>query len=183
MTTLVPLASVAPSDIEHLLDLAFGADRRQRTAYKLREGVDAIPELSLALIDDGAVVGSIQCWPIQLVTSQGGITPLILVGPVAVHPEHQRKGIGRRLMDTVLARADAVDSEPMMLIGDAIYYDRFFGFSSRHTRGWSLPGPVDRDRLLARLRSGQTVPSQAVLGPRRTAARELERPKLIQPET
>lgn len=170
MVKLVPIASVASSDIEHLLDLAFGIDRRQRTAYRLREGVDPIPELSFAAIDDGALVGSIQCWPVQLRSRDGGIAPLILVGPVAVHPDRQRGGIGHTLMNGVLARADATDREPMMLVGDAIYYDRFFGFSARHTSGWSLPGPVDRDRLLARLRPGQTVPSDAILGPRRTAA-------------
>lgn len=182
MIKFVPLAAVAPADIEHLLDLAFGDDRRRRTAYRLREGVEPIVELSFAAIDDGGLVGSIQCWPVQLTGRDGRIAPLILVGPVAVHPDHQRSGIGRKLMHEMLARADAADSEPMMLIGDAIYYDRFFGFSARHTQGWTLPGPVDRDRLLARLRPGQTVPSRAAVGPRRTEALDLDRLGLTQPE-
>lgn len=169
MIQLVPIASVAPADIDHLLDLAFGTDRRGRTAYRLREGTEAIPALSFAAVEDGALVGSIQCWPVQLVGADGSVTPLILVGPVAVHPDRQRDGIGRRLMIEALGAADSLDSEPMMLIGDAIYYERFFGFSARHTQGWSLPGPVDRDRLLARLRPGQSVPDRAALGPRRNA--------------
>ena len=166
MIKLVPIASVSTSDIDALLDLAFGPGRRQRTAYRLRQAVEPIPELSFAAIEDGVLVGSIQCWPVQLTESNGDVTPLILVGPVAVQPDRQRDGIGRKLVEAALARADADDREPMMLIGDAIYYDRFFGFSARHTRGWTLPGPVDRDRLLARLRPGQTVPSHAALGPR-----------------
>lgn len=170
MIQFVPIASVPPADIDHLLDLAFGTDRRGRTAYKLRAGTDAIPALSFAAIEDGTLVGSIQCWPVQLTEADGGVTPLILVGPVAVRPDRQRDGIGRQLVEKALAAADASDSEPMTLIGDAIYYDRFFGFSARHTRGWDLPGPVDRDRLLARLRPGQTVPSKAALGPRRAVA-------------
>lgn len=170
LITLAPIDSVAASEIEHLLDLAFGTDRHQRTAYRLREGCDPVAELSLAAIEDGLLVGSIQCWPVQLTDSIGTVMPLILVGPVAVRPDRQRDGIGRMLMDAALTRADAIGSEPMMLIGDAVYYDRFFGFSSRHTGGWSLPGPVDRDRLLARLRPGQSLPAQAVLGPRRAAA-------------
>lgn len=170
MIKFVPLASVAAADIEHLLDLAFGEDRRRRTAYKLREGLEPIAELSFAVVDEGGLVASIQCWPVQLTGPDGAVSPLILVGPVAVHPDHQREGIGRKLMHEMLARADAADSEPMMLIGDAEYYDRFFDFSARHTAGWTLPGPVDRDRLLARLRPGQVVPSHAALGPRRAAA-------------
>jgi len=170
LTSLVPIASIPAAEIDRLLDQAFGADRRGRTAYKLREGAEAIPELSFAAVEDGAPVGSIQCWPIELTGSDGGTTPLILVGPVAVRPDRQRDGIGRLLMVEALGRADAAGSDPMMLIGDAVYYERFFGFSARHTQGWTLPGPVDRDRLLARLRAGQTVPHQGSLGPRRAAA-------------
>jgi len=170
LTTLVPLASSPAADVEHLLDLAFGADRRLRTAYRLREGVDAIPWLSFAALEDDVLVGSIQCWPVQLTGVDGMVTPLILVGPVAVRPDRQRDGIGRTLMNAALAAADKAGSEPMMLIGDAIYYDRFFGFSAHPTQGWTVPGPVDRDRLLVRLLPGQTVPDNAVLGPRRSPA-------------
>lgn len=170
MIKLVPIATVARAEVEHLLDLAFGTDRHQRTAYRLRKGVDAIPDLSFAAIDGETLVGSIQCWPVQLVEQDGHVTPLILVGPVAVHPGRQRGGIGHQLMNAMLAHADQHQQEPMMLIGDAIYYDRFYGFSAQHTSGWSVPGPVARDRLLARLRPGQTVPRIAALGPRCTAA-------------
>lgn len=170
MITLLPIVSIAASEIEQLLDLAFGKDRRQRTAYRLREGTDPLPELSLAAIDNGVLIGSIQCWPVQLTGDTGAITPLILVGPVAVRPDRQRDGVGRKLMEAALARADAADSEPTMLIGDAAYYERFFGFSAQHTGNWTLPGPVDRDRLLARLRPGQSVPAHAVLGARHTPA-------------
>jgi predicted N-acetyltransferase YhbS len=167
---LAPLASVAPAEIEHLLDLAFGPDRRGRTAYRLREGVGMIPGLSFAAIENGALIGSIQCWPVQLTEAGGHVTPLILVGPVAVRPDRQRDGIGRLLMLKALAEADRTDSDPMMLIGDAIYYERFFGFSARHTQGWAVPGPVDRHRLLARLRPGQVVPSHGAVEPRRAVA-------------
>ncbi|WP_084691051.1 GNAT family N-acetyltransferase [Sphingomonas sp. SRS2] len=169
MITLVPIASVDLFEVEELLDEAFGTDRHQRTAYRLREGTDPVPELSLAAVEDGVLVGSIQCWPVQLTDAGGNIAPLILVGPVAVRPERQRDGIGRMLVAAALDRSDVLDSEPMMLIGDADYYDRFFGFSARHTGGWTLPGPVDRDRLLVRLRSGQQVPPHAALGPRGAA--------------
>ena len=162
----MPIAAVAASDVEQLLDDAFGSDRHQRTAYRLREGVGVIADLSFAATEDGMLVGTIQCWPVQLAERHGAATPLILVGPVAVRPDRQRDGIGRALMDAALARADADGREPMMLIGDAIYYERFFGFSARHSGGWVLPGPVDRDRLLVRLTNGQTVPGAGTLGPR-----------------
>ena len=40
MATLIPLDSVDPALVEDLLDRAFGADRHERTAYKVREGTD-----------------------------------------------------------------------------------------------------------------------------------------------
>lgn len=166
MITLAPIATATALDVEHLLDLAFGSDRHQRTAYRLRDGVEALPDLSFAALEDGALVGSIQCWPIQLTEDNGAVMPLILVGPVAVQPGRQRAGVGRMLMELALAEADAAGSDPMMLIGDAAYYERFFGFSAQHTAGWEVPGPVDRDRLLARLRPGQRVSAQGILGPR-----------------
>ncbi|MDB5686234.1 MAG: N-acetyltransferase [Rhizorhabdus sp.] len=166
MITIVPLADVPAADIDQLLDDAFGTDRHGRTAYRLREGVREIPGLSFAAIEDGLLIGSIQCWPIQLRTADDVATPLILVGPVAVRPDRQRDGIGRRLMEIMLEAADAQGSDPMTLIGDPEYYDRFFGFGAAPTSGWQVPGPVERRRLLARLRPGQSVPADGWLEPR-----------------
>jgi predicted N-acetyltransferase YhbS len=81
---------------------------------------------------------------------------MVLVGPVAVTPERQQDGIGRRLMHAALAAAG--EDAALMLIGDPEYYARFFGFSAERTAGWRLPGPVERHRLLAR---GSNVPSGA----------------------
>jgi predicted N-acetyltransferase YhbS len=49
------------------------------------------------------------------------------------------------------------------MIGDPEYYGRFFGFSAAITGGWVLPGPVERHRLLARIK-GDTA-RFAVAGP------------------
>ena len=38
--TLIPLANVEPAMIEQVLDRAFGEDRRQRTSYRIREGME-----------------------------------------------------------------------------------------------------------------------------------------------
>ena len=46
MPSLVPLASVPPHFVDELLDAAFEPERRTRTAYRIREGVDHDPDLS-----------------------------------------------------------------------------------------------------------------------------------------
>lgn len=170
MITLVPIADISASDVDQLLDQAFGADRHGRTAYRLREGTTAIAGLSFAALEDGVLIGTIQCWPLELRVDGDQAASLILVGPVAVRPDRQRDGIGRLLMTTTLARADAQGSAPMMLIGDPEYYDRFFGFLAGPTAGWAVPGPVERNRLLVRLRPGQSLPAEGRLGPGRSPA-------------
>ncbi len=164
MTKILPLNQIPTADVEALLDAAFGADRHGRTAYKLRAGTKAIPALSVAAVDDGVLIGTLQSWPVVLETPSGERAPLTLVGPVAVSPALQRSGVGRMLMTHMLATADAGAADALMMIGDPEYYGRFFGFTADATGGWALPGPVERHRLLARISRAGGVPSAGVIG-------------------
>ena len=159
MFHLVPLADVPAEEVESLLDAAFGADRHGRTAYRVRLGMDPIPTLSFAAVEDGALVGSIQCWPVALTADEGGHIPIVMVGPVAVSPARQNIGIGRALMWKAIEMADR---EALMLIGDPEYYAQF-GFDAQATSRWRLPGPFEQHRLLAR----NGAPDRAgIVGPR-----------------
>lgn len=164
MVEFVPLATIADARVEALLDAAFGPGRHARTAYTVRGAGTPIAALSIAAVEDGTLVGTIQCWPVVLTADDGAVHPLVMIGPVAVVPERQRDGIGRMLMTEALlaAHGERLD-EAMMLIGDPEYYGRFFGFSAQRTAHWRLPGPVERHRLLAK---GLDVPDVAgMLGP------------------
>ncbi len=169
MSVLVPIGDISDADVEQLLDAAFGSDRHGRTAYRIRADTKADPALSFAALEDGGLVGTIQCWPIALAGDDGNEWPLVMVGPVAVIPSRQGGGIGRALMHHMLAAVDASQSgPPLMLIGDPIYYGRF-GFTGSHTRLWRAPGPVEQHRLLAR---GTAIPDcPGMLGPRKRPAR------------
>lgn len=168
MTTFVPLAGIEPDAVETLLDAAFGADRHGRTAYRIRAGMAALPDLSFAALDADRLIGTIQSWPIALHDEDGQSVPLTMVGPVAVAPDRQRDGVGQALMGHMLAEAARIGADTaLMLIGDPEYYGRFFGFTADRTSGWRAPGPVEQHRLLAR---GGAVPDRpGVLGPRLTA--------------
>ncbi|MET0269647.1 MAG: N-acetyltransferase [Sphingomonas sp.] len=159
---IAPLGQADPAAVEALLDQAFGTDRHGRTAYRIREGMAWLPDLSLANFEDDRLIATLQCWPVALTTPEGRALPLTLVGPVAVAPGRQRDGIGRRLMEAMLAANGA--AHDFVLIGDPEYYTRFFGFDDRATAGWDVPGPVERHRLLARLRC-DGWPERGMLGP------------------
>jgi predicted N-acetyltransferase YhbS len=166
MATIIPLADVDPALIEALLDRAFEPERRQRTAYKVREGVDWLPGLSFAAIDeDEMLAGTIQCWPVALTTPQGRRHPMIMVGPVAVLPEQQGRGFGKALMVASLGALDPRAPLPQVMIGDPEYYGRFWGFSNEHTAGWDLPGPFEQRRLLVRCDEPAVLPREGMLGP------------------
>ncbi|RIV91516.1 N-acetyltransferase [Aurantiacibacter xanthus] len=164
-TTLVPLSAVDPSLVEQLLDRAFGPDRHERTAYKVREGTEWLPALSFAAIDEQELlVGTIQVYPVALTDEEGRRHPMLMVGPVAVVPERQSEGFGTTLM---LAMASSLDPEtalPQVLIGDAPYYGRF-GFVAAPTQGWTIAGPYDKDRLLVRAPNVAVLPEKGTLGP------------------
>ncbi|WP_343528319.1 N-acetyltransferase [Sphingomonas sp.] len=170
MIQFVPLETVAPAEVEALLDRAFPPGRQARTAYKVRGAAAPIDSLCFAALDaDGTLLGSIQCWPVALTDEAGDAHPMIMIGPVAVAPDRQRDGIGRQLFLHMVAAAETQGlDQAMMLIGDPEYYGRFFGFTAERTAGWRLPGPVERHRLLSR---GDGIPALAgTLGPGTAAA-------------
>jgi predicted N-acetyltransferase YhbS len=159
MTRLVPLADVDPVAVEALLDAAFGPDRHMRTAYRMREGVRAIAGLSFAAVDAEGLIGSLQSWPVALKGRDGALTPMTLVGPVAVKPNLQRGGVGKMLMTRLIDAAESLGHDALIMIGDPEYYERFFGFCAAATQDWVLPGPVERHRLLAKISRPGGVPT------------------------
>lgn len=156
MFHIMPAHGADLPEIEVLLDQGFGPARHNRTAYRLREGAVADPRLSFVARDGDRLVGSVQCWAIRLRAGDGGLTPLVLVGPVVTDTAWQGRGIASTLIEAALAALDGTAPAPALLIGDAPFYGRF-GFDAAATAGWIMPGPVERARLLLRW-SGAPLP-------------------------
>jgi predicted N-acetyltransferase YhbS len=148
MCSAISCEETTPEDhdaVEHLLDLSFGSDRRSKTSYRLREGSAPIPGLSLLVRDPGVrLSGTISFWPLVIGESR---VPALLLGPLAVHPDRQKLGIGIALMREGLARAAAQGHGLVVLVGDEPYYARV-GFSRLPPGLIGLPGPVDPRRFL-----------------------------------
>src|SRR6187397_1613918 len=185
-TSLALISDAAPfairaeraSDVvarEALLDACFGENRHTRTCQRLRDGRAPAEGLAFSAIAKGRLIGTVRLWHV----SAGGV-PALVLGPLAVDASCRDLGIGGALITNALASAKARGHGAVILLGDAPYYARF-GFSSLKTGELSLPGPFERDRLLAveftagalEGAAGMIVPTGAAL-PKRRAARALQ---------
>ncbi|MXO95097.1 GNAT family N-acetyltransferase [Erythrobacter aquimaris] len=170
MATIVPLSAIDPALVEQLLDAAFGEQRHARTAYRIREGIDALEALSFAALDENDyLAGTIQLWPVALVDPDGRPHPMIMVGPVAVMPGRQGEGFGKALMAASLGAVESGFETgamplPQVMIGDPEYYARW-DFTAQHTGGWHCPGPFEKERLLVRTSNPGVLPNEGMLGP------------------
>ncbi|HEY5607548.1 MAG TPA: N-acetyltransferase [Alphaproteobacteria bacterium] len=130
---------------EALLDLAYGPVRFRKPSERLRAGRRPADGLSLIAVEDGRVVGTVRLWEV----SAGATCPLLLLGPLAVHPDSRQRGIGAALMRCALHEASRRGHRAVLLVGDAAYYGRF-GFSAERTGTLWLPGLDAPHRLLGR---------------------------------
>jgi putative acetyltransferase len=83
---------------------------------------------------DGRIIGHIAFSP---VTISDGTLDWYGLGPVSVLPEHQRKGIGKALIEAGLLRLKEMNAQGCCLVGHPDYY-RKFGF--KNTSGLVLEG-------------------------------------------
>jgi predicted N-acetyltransferase YhbS len=141
LTILAETAGDAQA-IERLNARTFGPGRFVLSAYRLREHVDHLPDLSFTARIGTLLVGSVRQLPICI-----GDTPALLLGPLTVEPPFRSRGIGRALLDRALSDAKAKGHRLVLLVGDEPYYSRV-GFKPVAKRRVTMPGPVDPKRLL-----------------------------------
>ena len=134
---------------ETLLDRAMGPKRKKKSSEKLRR--NRLPADGLALVardDAGHVIGTVRLWHVDAgVNGEGHGVPALLLGPLAVSPEANGKGVGSALMRAAISAAEKRGHGAILLVGDPEYYARF-GFSADKARHLVMPGPFERRRFL-----------------------------------
>jgi predicted N-acetyltransferase YhbS len=128
--------------IERLNARTFGPGRFAKSAYRVREQVTHLPELSFTARVGTLLVGSVRLSPIVV-----GATPALLLGPLTVEPPFRDRGVGLKLIERALAEAKARGHRLVLLVGDEPYYGKA-GFKRIPKGRVTLPGPVDPARLL-----------------------------------
>jgi predicted N-acetyltransferase YhbS len=146
MTDLsVTIRPEVPGDaqsIERLHERTFGPGRFVLSAYRIREHVDHLLDVSFTARIGTLLVGSVRQLPIMI-----GETPALLLGPLTVEPPFRSRGIGRLLMERAVKDAGDKGHRLVLLVGDEPYYSRV-GFKPVPKGRVTLPGPVDAARVL-----------------------------------
>jgi len=101
---------------------AFGRREEADLVDSVRATADSF--LSLVAVLDGAPVGHILFSPVE-VSAESDDTSAVGLGPVAVLPDHQRMGVGSRLIEVGLERCRQNGDGVVFVLGHQDYYPRF----------------------------------------------------------
>lgn len=121
-----------PSDYaetENLMREAFwnhfvpGCDEHYLT-HIMRDDPAFLPELDFVAVHEGRIVGSIMYVRGLIEGDDGSEHEILTLGPVAVLPEFQGKGIGATLIEHTASLARELGYRAIFLCGDPAYYVR-----------------------------------------------------------
>ncbi len=129
--------------IADIVRAAFGAVSGQEIADLIADLLadpSAYPLVSLVATVDTTIVGHILFTSAHIQLSQRMVSAAILA-PLAVHPTHQRQGIGSRLIEAGLKQVQATGVELVFVLGHPGYYPKY-GFSPAGIQGFDAPYPI-----------------------------------------
>lgn len=133
--------------IKEINDLAFEQEDESKLVDKLRQKDQFIPELSLVAEIDDTVAGHILFYPVKISSpNQKHIT--LSLGPMSVLPQHQKKGIGGKLINEGLKSAKDFGYRSVIVVGHSEYYPKF-GFTKASKWNIKVPFEVPDNAFMA----------------------------------
>ncbi len=98
-------------------------------AHQVRKSADCIPELDFVMEEDGKIIGHILYVKAKLVADDGTEKEILSFGPFTIHPDYQRKGYGRKLLNHSLEAAKALGYDTVVIFGNPENY-ACYGFKN-----------------------------------------------------
>ena len=115
----------------------------QDLVVNLRESNNFIPELSLVAIDDNKIVGYILFTKIRI-----GKYEELALAPLAVLPEYQKQGIGKKLIEEGHKKAKKLGYHYSIVLGSERYYPKL-GYVPASQYGIKAPFEVPNENFMA----------------------------------
>jgi len=134
-------------EITKINDLAFLRPNEGLLIHDLRNLDSFDPKLSLVAVKDKALVGHILLFPI-FIQAKDATYPSLSLGPIAVHPDHQNRGIGGRLILEAHKNALRRGYTSVILLGHPGYYPRF-GYRMAAIWGLTNPWGIHNEAFMA----------------------------------
>ncbi len=132
---------------------AFPTPAEADLVERLRDGGKAVVEL--VAVDGDNIVGHILFSPVTVEPRAGAVG--LGLGPLAVLPDHEKHGVGRRLVQNGLAECHRWGAGFVVVIGDPPYYTRF-GFESAEKHGLRSEYDAGDAFMVFKLESGALPP-------------------------
>ncbi|MFQ9923256.1 MAG: GNAT family N-acetyltransferase [Beduini sp.] len=107
----------------------------------MRKHNDFIPELDFVLELDGKIIGNIMYTKAKLVDENGQEKEILTFGPLCIHPDYQRKGYGKRLLEYSFNEAISLGYDVIVIFGSPSNYVAR-GFKSCKKYNISIEGGV-----------------------------------------
>jgi len=129
-----------PEDDENVLQvhrLAFSRDDEAALVRNLMQDDSARPRLSVIAEQQSQIVGHVLFTALRLVGTKSAVE-LSILAPLAVLPEHQKAGIGRRLIEYGCETLKRRGTGLVFVLGDPNYYTHF-GFEPAIPHGLLAP--------------------------------------------
>ncbi len=125
--------------ITEINNLAFKRETEGKLVQNLRQNPNFVPELSLIAEKDNRIIGHILFYPIKINEDNLKHDSLALA-PMSVHPDYQNKGVGSKLVQEGLKRAQKLGYKSVIVLGHPDYYPRF-GF--KPASNWNIRAPFE----------------------------------------
>ena len=115
--------------VEHLVREAFwnvyhpGCSEHY-VIHVLRNDPAFVKELDLVMERDGILIGQNMFMRTVIDADDGRTVPVLMMGPICITPELQRRGLGKKLLDDSLERASALGYGAVLFEGNIGFYGK-----------------------------------------------------------
>lgn len=92
--------------------------------HLFRERPEFVKELDLCLEVEGQIIGHIMFVRAEIKADDGRILPIMTFGPISTHPDFQRKGYGKILLDYALEKAAEMGVGAVCMEGNIDFYGK-----------------------------------------------------------
>lgn len=100
--------------------------------HQFRDRSEFVKELDLCLEFGGRMIGHVMFVRAEIRADDGRILPIMTFGPISIHPDFQRRGYGKILLDFALARAAEMGAGAVCMEGNIDFYGKCgFGVASQ----------------------------------------------------